>query len=366
MAKKKSKPTILGDFTFNRIDPYGGVDSAQETATRLHIESIMPDPEQPRSLLPTDLYERLYTGQLRPLLVLQEWLERAAGAGASPAMVEAVAGVRQLAATIEHRDLINPITVREPIETDPTLPVGVRYMIVTGERRWWAHVLLTSEDRPILGNQHPDRIKATVVPYQNIRALQLIENVAREDLSLLERALGMVALKDELSAETSKTTWTQVEEILGISRSYRSRILKVLNLSPEAQELVSRFNLSEKTIRPINEHLQDNPARQLQVLNQIIAWQKVEGEAVSYKRVNDFVKTLTESPKKPARRSRPDDTSWWVARFQQRVTHTLKMLDNLDDGTFDEAVQIIGDGQGEGREQLLQLREKLDRLLGSD
>ncbi len=365
MAKKQSrKSPILGDFTFNKIDPYGGSSATKTEATRLHIESIMPDPEQPRSLLPKDLYVSLFTGQQRPLSVLKEWLTRGEQQAANPALVESIRKVRQLAATIEHRDLINAITVREPTEEDPTLPIGVKYIIVTGERRWWSHVLLTAEDRPIGGDQHPDRIKATIVPRKNIRALQLIENVARDDLSVLEKAQGIVALRDELSAELGKSApWTQVEDILGISRSYRSRVLKVLKLSPEAQELVSRYNLQEKTIRPITEQLQSDAALQMTALNQIIAWQTAEGEAISNKRVADYVQTLT-TPLKTRTRSKPrDDTSWWVAKFQQRVTHALKLLDTLDDTSFAEASNIISTGNEEGRAQLTRLKDRIDALL---
>lgn len=363
MAKKR-KSAILGDFNFNRIDPYGEKSPVSTEATRLHIESVMPDPEQPRTLLPRDLYVQLFTGQKRPLQVLKMWLARGEQAGTNPALAESIRKVRQLAATIEHRDLINPITVREPNDDDPTLPLGVKYIIVTGERRWWSHVLLTAEDRPINENQHPDRIKATVVSRKNIRALQLIENVAREDLSVIEKAQGIMALRDELSADSNKpTTWGEVEKILGVSRSYRSRILKVLKLSPDAQELVARYNLQEKTIRPITEHLKADPAMQMTALNQIIAWQSAEGEAISNKRVADYVQTLV-APVQPRTRAKPrNDTSWWVAKFQQRISHTLKLLDTLDQTSFDEASNIIATGNQVNRTQLEQLRAKIDQLL---
>lgn len=370
MAKKASrKSPILGDFTFNQINPYGQSDksdAASNTALRLHIESVMPDPEQPRTLLPVDLYTRLFTGQQRPISVLKEWLDRGLQAGANTAMVESIRKVRQLAATIEHRGLINPITVREPTEDDPTLPIGVKHIIVTGERRWWAHVLLTAEERPIGGDQHPDRIKATVVPRKDIRALQLIENVARDDLSVIEKAQGIIALRDELSAELPKAApWSEVEAILGVSRSYRSRIMKVLKLAPDAQDLVARYNLQEKTIRPITEHLQGKPKLQLTALNQIIEWQNAEGEAVSNKRVADFVQTLNTNVPTRVRSKPRNDTSWWVSKFQQRVSHTLKLLDTLDDATFSEASTLIEQGNPDQRAQLEALRNRIDKLLGN-
>ena len=73
---------------------------------------------------------------------------------------------------------------------------------MTGERRWWAHVLLTTQDRPIReGHEEvaPDRIKASLAPEGTpIRAHQMIENLIREDISLIEKANGIYALRDEL------------------------------------------------------------------------------------------------------------------------------------------------------------------------
>ena len=45
------------------------------------------------------------------------------------------------------------------------VPAGVNYLIVTGERRYWAHVLLAVAERKIqegLETRNPDTIKATI------------------------------------------------------------------------------------------------------------------------------------------------------------------------------------------------------------
>jgi ParB/RepB/Spo0J family partition protein len=367
MTKRKSrKEPILGGFQFNKINPYGGTERVSAETSLLHIESILPDPDQPRTLLPSDLYERLFTGQQRPAAVLQDWLMRAKSADAPPARQSAVEKLQQLAATIEHRGLINPITVRQPTAEEPTLPIGVQYVIVTGERRWWAHVLLTTKNLPIGdGEQYPDRIRATVVSNKHIRALQLIENVARDDLSLIEKAQGILALRDELSADAERSVkWGEVEAILGMSRSYRSRVLKVLNLSPEAQEIVSQYNMAEKTIRPISERLIDRPDLQLLTLKQIILWSQTEdNNAISYRRVADFVEAQLSGVVQEKGKVSADDPSWWVAKFQQRISGTLKLFDSLEDAHLSEVANILKTGDQAQRDQLMRLRDQLDRLL---
>ena len=61
-----------------------------------------------------------------------------------------------------------------------------------------------------------------------------------------------------------------------MSRQYRLRIISVLDLSNEAQELVDHHSLAEATIRPIIEKLKPHPDLQIKVLQQVIAWQEAE------------------------------------------------------------------------------------------
>lgn len=288
MAKRKS--VGLGGLAFNRIDPYGESNKATTEATGsptyFNIETIAPDPQQPRRLLPEALATLLHQGQLSPVQVLQRWREIGEAPSAPLAQKQAIARIKALAETIAQQGLINPITIRPtPVDQGTAL---VQYWIITGERRWWAHVWLTAEDRPIQEGQTeaaPDRIKATVMAEGTaIRAQQMIENVLREDIGLMDKANGLTALRDELMAlyPERSVTWQDVETLLGMSRAYRTRILRVLNLSPQAQALVEENNLTERAIRPITEKLAMFPDLQLEALRALINWQQEiseEGDA---------------------------------------------------------------------------------------
>ena len=61
-----------------------------------------------------------------------------------------------------------------------------------------------------------------------------------------------------------------------MSRQYRLRIVSVLDLSEDAQQLIDNYNLAEATIRPIVEKLKKYPDLQVQALRQLIAWQAAE------------------------------------------------------------------------------------------
>ena len=110
--------------------------------------------------------------------------------------------LKRLADSIEQHGLISPISVRPP-RPDEITPPGITYFIVTGERRYWAHVYLLSQDKLIHAGQtttSPQEIKITLAPSGiTVRAHQLIENLLREDLNAVERARGMWALRYELS-----------------------------------------------------------------------------------------------------------------------------------------------------------------------
>ncbi len=146
--------------------------------------TIRPDPDQPRSLLPADLVGLFTNGLMTPRSIMTEWQK-------SPN--QALSGIVTLADSIAQHGQINPISV-QPTQSIP----GIEYLIVTGERRWWAHILLTTQGRDIYegdAREPADQIKINLVTKGvSIRAHQLIENVVREDLCAVEKAHGMWAL----------------------------------------------------------------------------------------------------------------------------------------------------------------------------
>jgi ParB/RepB/Spo0J family partition protein len=364
MARSSGLTGGLSDL-FKNIDPYGQKEGGQPQPPKqekLHLETILPDAGQPRQLLPQPLSAQLNNGQQAAVTILDTWLREAPQA--SPAQAKAAADLQQLANTIAQHGLINPITVRTGTENDD-VPGGIEYMIVAGERRWWAHVLLTLQDRTVGPAQaQPDRIAATIVSEDvNVRAVQLIENIAREDLSALERAHGIEALREDLERLSGDSvTWQAVEEVLGISKSYRIRILRVLRLSSAAQALVQAHNLPERAIRPITDKLLDKPDLQEKALRQLIRWQQA-GEVAGPDRVDRYVAQLLAQERGTPKPRRPRMGSTAVVQqLQQRAHTTLKSFRSLPD-TERQAVKLALQENKEARSVLQRLREELDRLL---
>jgi ParB/RepB/Spo0J family partition protein len=130
----------------------------------------------------------------------------------------------ELAASISANGVLQPILVR-PMPISGT----IKYEIVAGERRWVA------ADRAGLAH-----IPATVRDMTDAQILeaQLVENIQREGLHVLEEAEGYAELMKvgDLTAE-------QIGDKIGKSRSYVYARLKLLDLIPAARDALNSGEL---------------------------------------------------------------------------------------------------------------------------
>ncbi len=405
MAKKK---TSLSQTLFGQIDPYGtATEEAVTPASEgpqltLSLEEIRPDATQPRQLLPSTLSEALAAGQLSPTEALQAWLKQAEE-NENSASQRSIRELRRLAGSVAQHGLINPITVRQA-RTDETLSPGAKYVIVTGERRYWSHILLALEGRTIqegIEVVEPGQIKAFVVQAGvSVRAHQLIENLMREDINAVEKARGLWALRYELSGvnhssppngilETSEVNhgspsapvlvpWSQIEAALDISKRYRIFVTGVLDLGPEAQNLVAEHDLSERVIRPITQKLKSRPDLQVKALQQLIRWREAQEEdsEASQPLVASTEALVTElvhqaeaqenSDSTPARKSLPVvRRSPGTEQFRSKVQSALRFLNKLEEPDLIDLTQNLATTTqyAEVVEDLRDLRERIDMIL---
>jgi ParB family chromosome partitioning protein len=129
--------------------------------------------------------------------------------------------LEELASSIRTHGLLQPILVR---------PVEGGYEVVAGERRWRAAQAAGLE-----------RIPATVrdVDDGQMLELALVENLQREDLNPIEKARAYRRYLDSLGL-----THEAAAQRLGKDRTSITNQVRLLDLSPEIQEMVSRGTLS--------------------------------------------------------------------------------------------------------------------------
>ena len=130
--------------------------------------------------------------------------------------------LKGLADSIRERGVLEPLLVR-PLSDQ-------RCEIVAGERRWRAAQMAGAHDVPVILRDMTDR-----------EALEfgLIENVQREDLSLLEEAIGYQRLLDDFNHSQEG-----LSKIIGKSRPHINQMLRILTLPEQVKAMIAAGDLS--------------------------------------------------------------------------------------------------------------------------
>lgn len=132
----------------------------------------------------------------------------------------------ELAANVKAVGIMQPIVARP--HPKPIAPV--KYEIVAGERRWLAASLAGLIEIPAIIRDVADA---------DLITLQLTENLQRKTIDQLEEAEAY----DELR-KAKKITADQVADLLGTSRSTVFNRLKLLDLAPEAREMLDEGKIT--------------------------------------------------------------------------------------------------------------------------
>ena len=136
--------------------------------------------------------------------------------------------LNELAESIKRYGLIQPIIV--------TKKDGY-YQIIAGERRWRASKKAGLKTIPAIIREDDEKKNQEIA---------LIENIQREDLNAVEKAMGIKLLMEEHNLKQS-----EVADILGKSRSGVANTLRILNLDPRVLELAKQGKLTEGHCRAL-------------------------------------------------------------------------------------------------------------------
>ncbi len=157
--------------------------------------------------------------------------------------------LHDLAESIKEHGVLQPIVVSELGEGQDK-----RYQIIAGERRFRASKLAGLAFVPaILKNTKGDKEQLE---------LAILENVQREDLTPLEKALSYKRLIEEF-----KMTNSEIGEKVGKNRSTISNTIRLLELPEEVKKALEAGDISENHARAILS-LPDN-AMKLKLLQEI-------------------------------------------------------------------------------------------------
>lgn len=136
--------------------------------------------------------------------------------------------LEELATSIKRYGVIQPIIVTK---------MDNYYQIVAGERRWRAAKKAGLMEIPCLVRDSTERKN---------REIALIENIQREDLNPIDKALGFRQLIEEYGM-----TQQELSDTVGIGRSTLANNLRILNLDERVQNLAREGKISEGHCRQL-------------------------------------------------------------------------------------------------------------------
>ncbi len=130
--------------------------------------------------------------------------------------------IEELANSIKEYGVIQPIIVTKEKNY---------YKIVAGERRWRASKKAGLSEIPAIIREYDKQTNSEIA---------LIENIQRQDLNPIEKAVAIRELLDKYDLTQQK-----LADKLGISRSGIANTVRILNLSPKVIDLVKEGKLTE-------------------------------------------------------------------------------------------------------------------------
>jgi len=173
--------------------------------------------------------------------------------------------LKSLADSIESSGVIQPVVVRRDEDM---------YQLAVGERRLRASRRAGLETIPAVVRDLSD---------EDMLETALAENIQRSDLNPIEKARAVERMIDELDI-----TQAEAGDRLGLNRSTVSNLLRLLDLQPDLQQMVSRETLSEGHARALLA-LKDDETR-------LKAAKRVVAEGLSVRKTEELVSRLNREP----------------------------------------------------------------------
>lgn len=178
--------------------------------------------------------------------------------------------LNELAESIRQHGIFTPLLVRKSVKG---------YELIAGERRLRAAKLAKKETVPVICVDFTD---------EQMMEISLLENIQRENLSVIEEAAAYESLVKRLNYTQEK-----LAERVGKSREHCANMLRLLKLPSEVQQMVSQKKLTMGHVRPLLA-LKDED-------QMYDAAQHIMKEKMSVREVEKYIKDLTAQPGKSSK-----------------------------------------------------------------
>ncbi|WP_350558569.1 ParB/RepB/Spo0J family partition protein [Psychrobacter sp. CAL346-MNA-CIBAN-0220] len=204
----------------------------------------------------------------------------------------------ELASSIEQHGIMQPIVIRPLLASEDKSTVDVTHEIIAGERRWRAAKMAGKSVIPAIERALSDELAI---------ALALIENIQREDLSVIDQAAALQRFHTEFGMSHA-----MIAEVVGKARTTVSNLLRLNQLHDTVKDHLA------------NNALDMGHARTLLALSseqQPIIAQKIIDGGMTVREAEKLVKSILQPAPKVSHTEQAQSRD--AERLTQRLTDAL-------------------------------------------
>jgi ParB family chromosome partitioning protein len=201
--------SLLGGATFSDPEEFEIVQNKKTTKPQ-----EAPIPLETKEKVETSIPERARIWQLA--------IEKIVPNKEQPRKVFLPEELKELAASIKEKGIIQPILVRKLEGSD-------QYQLIAGERRWRAAQIAGHKEVPAIIKDLDTR---------NVLEVALIENIQRQDLNPVEECEAYVLL-----ARKYNLTQAEIADRVGKDRATVANVMRIAQLSPDVREMLLKNEL---------------------------------------------------------------------------------------------------------------------------
>jgi ParB-like chromosome segregation protein Spo0J len=348
--------------------------SEAKVVTEYKLENILPDFFQSRGgVLPRHITARLGEGEIDQRKALADWRKLTTKDEAQKNRYDELVRLKE---SIRQNGLINPVHITRAAD-------GNGFILLCGERRYWAHWLLNEE------LEGYDRIPS-ILHADALRFLQIAENEDVEPLSTVSRArqtalayLELLEIRPPSNTTASDSKywdffrqallpteellgtkyrprglWKDLGERLGLQRRSITQLLNILRLPDEGLELADLWNVGLRNLDVIvkakeafqQELIEATIALQLSIadLTEIVKMANEYGED-EYRRALEYFqkeKMLIKPSGRKKRIQRPPDE-----RFSVKIMQLAEGVSKYSKGDYSKIARLIVGNKPEEAEE---------------
>ncbi len=206
MAKKRGLASNRG------LDALLGSIKKERTITSSALASNQDEIEKQTSLTLINIsVQRLQSGKYQPRRNMDE------------------ESLSELADSIRQHGIMQPIVIRPLLDKEDKTDEQVTHEIIAGERRWRAAKIAGETSIPAIERALSDELAI---------ALALIENIQREDLSIIEQASALQRFHSEFGMSHA-----MIADVVGKARTTVSNLLRLNQLHDTVKEYLNNKEL---------------------------------------------------------------------------------------------------------------------------